>query len=34
MSDGVSVVVFLMVTNGSSVNTGTWKQNLESGMLT
>ena len=30
----VSVVVFLMVTNGSSVNTGTWKQNLESGMLT
>ena len=28
------VVVFLMVTNGSSVNTGTWKQNLESGMLT
>jgi hypothetical protein len=32
--DGVSVVVFLMVTNGSSVNTGTWKQNLESGMLT
>ena len=34
MTDGVSVVVFLMVTNGSSVNTGTWKQNLESGMLT
>ncbi len=31
---GVGGGFFLMVTNGSSVNTGTWKQNLESGMLT